>query len=188
MPISVRKKNILLLMIVTAGLFGLAACETGDPGCYEPQVVSAGIGYQMRDTQLVDDTVQLDPLIVVQDTLDIFGDSIMGSPEMELLNESIQLRVRGDRNTKELGIAFNQAKDSIRYRFRTDTTSTVYDTLTIHYSSTLHFISNNCGYNYYFGIKNVTHTTHMLDSAAILNNEVTDATTRNVVFYFKRNF
>ena len=175
-------------MIVIAGLFGLAACENGDPGCYEPQVVSAGIGYQLRDTQLVDDTVQLDPLIVVQDTLDIFEDSIMASPEMEVLNESIPLLVIGNNDTRNLGIAFNQAKDSIRYRFRTDTASAVYDTITIHYSSTLHFISNNCGYNYYFGIKNVTHTTHMLDSAAVINNEVTEASTRNVVFYFKRNF
>lgn len=177
-----------LLLIVFASFVVFASCETGDPGCYQPTVVSGVCGFQARDTQIVADTVSLDPFVTVNRTIFIFHDSLMDSPEMKVLNEDTVLLARGQKGASALGIAFNQAKDSIRYTFRTDTTSAVYDTITFRYNSTLHFISNNCGYNYYFGLQSVSHTTHMIDSFAWINKNITETVNRNVQFYFKRTF
>ncbi len=186
MSISSGKKNIILLLVIIAGLLGLASCETDDPGCYQPTVVTAVCGFSVRDTQIVADTLSTNPLVIVDKVLPRFRDSFMDSPEMKILAEDSVLLIRGQKGARELGIAFNQAKDSVRYSFRTDTTSTVYDTITVHYNSSLHFISNGCGYNYYFGIEKVTHTSNMLDSFAILQPEVTEEFKNNIQFYFKR--
>lgn len=187
MPISSGKKNIIQLLVTIACLTGLASCETDEPGCYEPTVISAVCGFSVRDTQMVADTISTNPLVIVDKVLPRFRDSFMDSPEMKILDEDTLLLIRGQKGVPELGVAFNQAKDSVRYSFRTDTTSTVYDTITIHYNSSLHFISNSCGYNYYFGIQRVTHTTNMLDSFAVLQGEVTEEFKRNILFYFKKS-
>jgi predicted nucleic-acid-binding Zn-ribbon protein len=126
---------------------------------------------------------------VINDTIDIFPDSAMNSPQMRIIGEDKDILIQGARGDRSLRILFNYSKDSIRYTFRTDSISNVFDTITFYYEPSVHFISNNCGYNYFYNIKKVAHTTHMIDSFAIPNSNVSDdAKTENVQLYFKRNF
>lgn len=180
-------KDFKLLLILFTGLIFIASCESKDPECYQPTVVQALCKFKYRDTQIVQVQVGNDSNIVIADTIDIFPDSVMNSPQMRIIGESKDILVQSARDAA-LRILFNYSKDSIRYSFRTDTTSNVFDTITFYYEPTLHFISNNCGYNYFYSIQKVTHTTHMLDSFAIPNSNVTDdAQIENVQLYFKRN-
>jgi hypothetical protein len=182
-------KDFKLLLILFAGLIIIASCESKEPECYQPTVVRALCKFKYRDTQIVEVQVGNDTNNVINDTIDIFPDSLMNSPQMRIIGESKDVLIQGVRNDRSLRILFNYSKDSIRYTFRTDSTSSVFDTITFYYEPSVHFISNNCGYNYFYNIKKVAHTTHMLDSFSITNSNVTDdAKSENVQLYFKRNF
>lgn len=188
MSFSKLNKDFRLLLAIVAGIILIASCESKEPGCYQPTTVSMVCGFQKRDTQIVKDTVTINPLVMVDRITYRFSDSVMPAPQMKVLKEKIPLSVNGNKGSTQLGIAFNQANDSITYTFRPDTNIAVFDTITFFYTSTLHFISNNCGYNYYFNITNVKHTTNMLDSLGYVNRNVTDANKRNIQFYFKKKF
>jgi hypothetical protein len=180
-------KDFKLLLILFAGLILIASCESKDPECYQPTMVQALCKFKFRDTQIVEVQVGNDTNNLILDTIDIFPDSAMNSPQMRIIGESKDVLIQGARYDKTLRVLFNYSKDSIRYTFRTDSTSTLFDTITFYYEPSVHFISNNCGYNYFYQIQNVKHTTHMLDSFAIPNSNVTDdAQTENVQFYFKK--
>lgn len=182
-------KDFKLLLILFAGLIIIASCESKEPDCYQPTIVQVLCKFKFRDTQIVPVPVGSDTNNVINDTIDIFPDSAMNAPQMRIIGESNDILIQGARGDKSLRILLNYSKDSIRYTFRTDTTSNVFDTITFYYEPSLHFISNNCGYNYFYNIQKVAHTTHMIDSFAIPNGNVTDdAKTENVQFYFKRNF
>jgi hypothetical protein len=185
---SKLNKDFKLLLVLVAGMIIIASCESKEPGCYQPTTVGMVCGFQKRDTQIVKDTVSLNPLSVIDRITYRFSDSFLPSPQMVVLHEKIALRVTGDKGSSQLGIAFNQDNDSITYTFRPDTTIAVFDTITFFYTSTLHFISNNCGYNYYFNITDIKHTSNMLDSIGYIDRNVSDANKRNVQFYFKRKF
>lgn len=180
-------KDFKLFLILFAGLIFIASCESKDPECYQPTVVQALCKFKFRDTQIVQIPVGVDSNFFTRDTIDIFPDSVMNSPQMRIIGESKDILIQNTR-AAALRILFNSSKDSIRYSFRTDTTSNVFDTITFYYEPTVHFISNNCGYNYFYSIQKVKHTTHMLDSFAIPNGNVTDdAQIENVQLFFKRN-
>lgn len=178
-------KDFKLLLILFAGLMLIASCESKDPECYQPTVVRALCKFKIRDTQIVE--IGNDPDNPIYDTIDRFRDSAMNSPQMKIIGEDNNILIQGAHKDAGLRLPFNYSKDSIRYTFRTDSTSTVYDTITFYYEPSVHFISNNCGYNYFFNIQKVAHTTHMIDSFAISNSSVSDdAKTENVQLYFKK--
>jgi hypothetical protein len=182
-------KDFKLLLILFAGLIIIASCESKEPECYQPTVVRALCKFKIRDTQIVEVQVGNDPTNVINDTIDYFPDSLMNSPQMKIIGETNEILVQGEHRNANLRIPFNYSKDSIRYTFRTDSTSTLFDTITFYYEPSVHFISNNCGYNYFFNIQKVAHTTHMIDSFAITNSSVSDdAQNVNVQLYFKRQF
>lgn len=182
-------KDFKLLLILFAGLIIIASCESKEPECYQPTVVRALCKFKYRDTQIVQVQVGNDSNNVINDTIDIFPDSAMNSAQMRIIGEDKDILIQGARGDKSLRILFNYSKDSIRYTFRTDSTSSVFDTITFYYEPSVHFISNNCGYNYFYNIQKVAHTKHMIDSFAISNGNVSDdAKTENVQLYFKRNF
>lgn len=179
-------KDFKLLLILFVGLIFIASCESKEPECYQPTIVQAVCKFKFRDTQIVQVQVGSDTNNRIKDTIDIFPDSSMNSPQMRIIGESRDILIQSA-GKDPLRVLFNYSKDSIRYSFRTDSTSAVFDTITFYYTPSVHFVSNNCGYNYFYQIQKVKHTTHMIDSFSISNNNVTDdAMTENVQFYFKR--
>jgi len=69
-------------------------------------------------------------------------------------------------------LSLSPVADSAQWIFATDTIGVVPDTITFRYERQLHFISNACGYTYYYTINSVTATGHSLDSAVIKDRSV----------------
>lgn len=182
-------KAPLLLLALLYGLL-LASCETKDQECYEPVLVRASNAFIVTDTMTIripigDSTVYKDSLIRV------YRDSLMLNSAMEILNEDRSFFVIGtEQPDTVMKIALNPGKDSTRYTFRADTTaSSLIDTITFYYVPIVHFISNNCGYNYYYTLTNVKFTKNLFDSVALVNTSITnDVKTRNVQLYFHKKF
>lgn len=71
-------------------------------------------------------------------------------------------------------IQLSQVADSSLWFIKTDTSSTVYDTVVFRYSRNQHFISNACGFTYFFNLNTVNTTHQFIDSVKIINSDVTN--------------
>ena len=84
-----------------------------------------------------------------------------------------------------------------QWLFKSDTLKTVYDTLTMFYKRNLQFLSNACGYTFFYNLDSV-HCTHYslqtpqfsIDSVHIVNPSVTNNanTTKNLRIYIHPDF
>jgi len=176
-------------LIIAVVFFSLHSCKTKDQQCFQSTVTLNYSKFFWRDSikvyQAIDST-HGDSIYKPN-----FLDSGMNSPEFLALpfgSDSVY-GVVGAKLVSTLYGPLDPDKDSIRYRFRTDTTSSLFDTITFYYTPQVHFINNACGYTYYYNLTNVTTTKNMLDSAAIITPLVTGSATGtvNVNFYFKKN-
>jgi len=178
-----KRTGILVLLLCLAGIL---SCEKDGPECYVPLLVRTGNAFIITDTQYiqVDTMPQRDSLIYV------YRDSVMRNAQMKILIDTPAYIVTGtEQNGNLMHIALNPLKDSTRYAFRADTASSIWDTITYYYTPVSHFVSNSCGYTFYYTLNGVKTTKHILDSAAVPQaNVTTDITTRHVQLYFKRNF
>ncbi len=86
-------------------------------------------------------------------------------------------------------LTLSPVADSSVWLFAPDTaTGTPIDTLTLHYERVLTFLSNACGYTYYFNLQSATNTTHNIDSVRILNASITNnASTNHLQIYVHPN-
>ena len=69
-------------------------------------------------------------------------------------------------------------------RWTNEGTGWVNDTLTLEYQPIEYFHSAECGAMYNFDIKQVSHTTHGIDSVVLLNSLITNVTTPSLRIYF----
>ncbi len=76
----------------------------------------------------------------------------------------------------------------MRYRLVFDTSQVnTADTVTFYYTSSVHFISNSCGYTNYYNLDSVHSTKNVLDSISVVNPAVTNNQTlqaKHVLLYF----
>jgi len=88
-------------------------------------------------------------------------------------------------NPNRISVPLNPAKESMRYQLQFDSTVAAYDTLTFFYRPVLHFVSNACGYTYYYTVDSVHFTTNGLDSVVYEQRSITnEAGKSNIRFYF----
>ncbi len=182
-------KAPIFLLALLCGLL-LASCESKDQECYEPTLVRVSNAFVVTDTMTIkiaigDSTVLKDSLIR------FYRDSVMLNSRMEILNEDKPFTIVGtELPDTVMRIAFNPGKDSTRYTFQADTVAgSLIDTITFYYDPIVHFVSNSCGYNYYYTLTDVRFTKKLLDSVALINTNITnDVKTRNVQFYFYKKF
>lgn len=177
------------LSLVALGFMLLfAACKPKDPDCYQSILV---LNFGQFQTRYLDTaSIKIDSFTTIVDSIEKIRDSVMPAPEMQVIGEDSAYTIIGKESIL-LAFPFNPEKDSIRYRFTADTTTKEYDTLTFFYTSSPHFISNNCGYTYYYNLDSVKSTNHVLDSNYVINPSLTDDNTNttrkaNVMLYFKR--
>lgn len=143
--------------VVSAGM--LAGCEKveeRDP-CLQPRTVNLRVGAYRRaaDTgTTVKDTAL--PLAIL---LPIGGQTAF----------SFAAR-------SKLSLFLSPQADSCRYILSLDSglTTALLDTLTFRYARRTQFLSNACGYTYFFTLDTVLATANRLDSVRITNREVTN--------------
>lgn len=169
-----------LLLIIS----GLAACEPEAPECYEPDHITTNLNFikkQVDTVHLVDSTTGMsrDSLVIT------FPDTLMKSPRAFSLNSTNNVSIIAQPNSGSVAVLMNPDSNAIAYRVQYDSTVFDADTITIYYKPSLHFISNACGYTYYYHIDSVNGTRNVLDSVFILNDAVTnEASTRHIGLYF----
>lgn len=72
-------------------------------------------------------------------------------------------------------LSLSPVSDSCKWIFAPDTTAgTQTDTITFKYNRQLEFISNACGYTYFYGLNSATSTNRNIDSIIITNTSVTN--------------
>lgn len=64
--------------------------------------------------------------------------------------------------------------DSTTWLVATDTLNTLFDTLTFRYGRNQFFVSNACGFTYFFNLSSVSTTHQFIDSIRIINSNVTN--------------
>lgn len=88
--------------------------------------------------------------------------------------------------TAKFSLQLSSVTDSCRYAIQPDSALAFFDTLTFYYDRHLQFLSNSCGYTYYYSLKSIRTTYHQVDSVKISNTDVnSDANSReHVQIYF----
>jgi hypothetical protein len=72
-------------------------------------------------------------------------------------------------------LSLSPVADTVQWEYVTDTSyKTPSDTLTFHYQRNRQFLSNACGYAYYYHIDSIKITNHNIDSVRITDANVTN--------------
>jgi hypothetical protein len=141
-----------LLWLFAAIVGALAACEKveeRDP-CLQPRTVTLKAGAYRRagdtGTRVVDTALRF-----------VIFRPIGGATAL------------GFAGSSKWGVPLSPQADSCRYVLQSDTSAGVdlLDTLTFRYSRRTHFLSNACGYTYFFTLDTVVATSNALDSVRL---------------------
>lgn len=151
-----KKYNILLLIIIIAGLF---ACNN-DETCRKSRIVNLNV-YFYKDT-ITKNTGDTVAKTLTLDSITAYG----------LNNDSILYK----KSTKKTYVQFplNQFATLSRFVMKCNT---VYDTLTVYYTNNTEFLSLECGNVYVQRIDSVAITGHFFDYATVKNSEVNTTST-----------
>jgi len=152
--LSARKVSrlplVFLLVVFVAGYF--SSCEVERDPCLQPTTAYLRV-HTMK--ALPDSTV---------------ADSLLPSPRWTAIDSGVTL-VFGNK-TSRFSLSLNPNADSSRYAVQPDSNTVVLDTLTFFYNRKFQFLSNACGYTYFFNLQRIKTTFHNIDSALLRNDEI----------------
>lgn len=167
-------KPIHTIIIVLISVFFTASCEQVRNPCFEPTI--NGMRFQTYQAYEGDTGI-------------VIADSFLPSARLVVLDSNILFSQEGRNNL--IGIWLSSKADSTRYTLLPDTNKPFIngypatDTITFYYQRKLHFISQACGYTYYYNLYDIKSTTNSLDSIVINNGSVTnDVNVQHVKIYY----
>lgn len=167
-----KGRNLLLLFSLVAAVL-LVACSQQRQPCLEPTNISvrAGIYTTNIDTAGVASIVSYALPSPVWGIIDSLGNSTF---------------LYFNTNTSFFRFTLSSLSDECRWIIRPDTlANTITDTLTFSYSRQLTFVSNGCGYRYYYTLNNVNTTHNNIDSVITNKTEVNnDLNAEHIRIYF----
>ncbi len=160
-----------ILTYVTAFGFVVAciisACNTS--GCVENQSSIPRAGFYSMDTQAS----------LTLDSIDIGG---VGAPNDTLM---VSMGTRAS----QVYLPFRSAESSstffIHYGYKVLDSDEMNDTLWFQYESTPYFASEECGAMYRYNITSMRHTSHLIDSVAIIDSLITNVDIERILIYFR---
>lgn len=170
--------TIRTLLACTACLV-LMACETGRDPCLQPVNVAVKLRFYQK----------------AADTGAAFRDTLLPNMLINPLDNPAVYTVSGVKSVSSYNIRLSPLDDVCRWYLQPDSARPDRrDTITFRYERRLHFISNACGYTYYFNLSNVKpsgrvlgDTIHSIDSIVIADRDVNgDAGKEHVKVYFHR--
>lgn len=175
-------KYLLGLSVLFLLGFSFNSCEKDTPDCFQPSSVLSRVSFVIKDSVHVDTLIDS---VYVDTTIVRYRDTLFKSPVMVSLNMPQNLIVYGAPVNNYVGFPFNPDSGRILYALQYDSTRALRDTLTYFYHSSVHFISNACGFTHFYHIDSMEATRHLIDSFAINERDVTDkASDRHVTLYF----
>jgi hypothetical protein len=163
----ISKRIYLPIMLLAMWCLGLVACTQQRAQCLIPTIASLNIEFMHlipNDTSFVDTAINAAVFVALTKK----GEAMT----VYRLQQSV------------FTISLSSDTDYCQWLFKPDTTSSTYDTLTFYYQRSLQFLSNACGFAYFYSLDSV-HTTHWslqlpnsyqysIDSAYIINASVTN--------------
>jgi hypothetical protein len=142
------------------------SCETERDPCLQPKTVPLRLIAKrpITDSTTVD-TLLPHPIWITVDSLDT---------------------LKYGAKTSNFSLLLSSITDSCRYALQPDTALVSFDTITFYYDRRLQFISNACGFTYFYTLKTLKSTTHNIDSVKINNADVNQnaSTPEHVQIYF----
>lgn len=159
------------------------SCETAGQQCYVPVSVTVRNNFKVYWDSLYaipDAIVNGDTTFVYEWRVDT-RDTLFAAPQLQVIGEDSAFLITGAENATAIQALLNPARDSIRYAFgpnATIDTLAYTDTITFYYTANVHFISNACGYTYYYTLQQIKSTNHYIDSISLINNSVTQEAQR----------
>jgi hypothetical protein len=169
------KYRLYLLTAVCCILWG--ACTQQRQPCLTPKIASLNVECMHRTT----------------DTSTVYIDTALPRTVVAAFTDSGAQYIIYRNQTAFFTLSLSSTSDSCKWGFTTDTTlSSGFDTLTFYYQRHLQFISNACGYAYFYSLSSVRvspGSTPIIDGVLITNNDVTNnVNTRHVQIYIHPNF
>lgn len=146
-------KNILLLVVVL--FVALVSCTQERLPCLTPKTASLKVlaVRKLNDTAVVDTSLPAAVMIAVTDS-GMKGYLYTGAASFTL--------------------SLSPVADTAKWLFAADTIAgSPLDTIVFRYSRRLQFLSNACGYTYYYDINSVSTTNNIIDSFLITDRSVT---------------
>ncbi len=170
-----RYCTVLLLALI--GLFWLSCTQQRQP-CMTPKIA----------------TLTMETIHFSTDTSSITSDTVIPAATfipIVLGNATEQITTYPSQATFTLSLSPDSTvcqwaftTDSIQYQHIYNS-----DTLTFFYERNLKFLSNACGYTYFYKLDSVHTTNHNIDSLHILNTSVTNnVKTKHLQIYMHPNF
>ena len=158
------KKYLLFILFALCGIVWLACTQERQP-CATPLVASLNMEMQH----------------VLTDTSTIFVDTALPGAEFIPISNIPNKGPDTDiyPQSSSFTISLSTDHDTCRWAFTTDSSHYGFDTITFYYQKNLQFISNSCGYSYFYNLDTVfaTHSNPIypiIDSIHILNKSVTN--------------
>lgn len=171
----ISKDHKLLVLFLLGATIIMAACTQQRQPCLEPTNISvrAGIYTTNIDTAGVASIVSYALPSPVWGIIDSLGNSSF---------------LYFNTNTSLFRFTLSSRLDECRWIIRPDTLeNTITDTLTFSYSRQLTFVSNGCGYRYYYTLSDVNTTHNNIDSVVVNKTEVNnDLNAEHIRIYFIR--
>lgn len=167
-----RGNHLLLLVFIIVAL--ASACTQQRTPCYDPKIVSVAIG-----TYRIVDTAE--------------GDTSLVDPAFYCLDTPLQFTINSRNKFSALLSPFVDSTRWVLVPNATRQDDTIldgtppefYDTLTFYHTRKMNFVSNACGYVYYYTLDGVKTTYNSLDSILIVNPSVdNNANTQHVKIYY----
>ena len=156
----IKQQKYLCFVLVALCCIGWVACTQQRQPCLTPKTASLIIEsiHLTTDTS----TVPVDTALIAA----VFTPLVPGksaSPDTTFSQQSL------------FTISLSPDDTICQWLFSTDTLTTIApDTLTFHYQRNLQFLSNACGYTYFYTLDTVITTHRINDSLHIINTSVTN--------------
>lgn len=152
----IKNNPLQLFFFIVVTTLCLGACTQERDPCLQPTNALLTIGcYRIADTG----KATIDTLL----------------PNVSLYSDSNGYRkywYYGQKGISKLSLPLASTIDSNTWYLQPDSAINLLDTIKFRYNRSLEFISNGCGYTYFFNLIAVTYTHHLIDSIHITNNEV----------------
>ena len=155
-----NKSKYCTLVLVVLCCIGWAACTQERDPCYTPKTAGVNIEF----IHLISDTSKT-----------LVADTVLPGGVFIALTDSGRIETIRGLYSSLFTISLSPVANTCKWEVATDTLNTnLYDTLTFYYKRNLQFLSNACGYTYFYSIDSV-HTSHFnIDSVIISNASVTN--------------
>jgi Family of unknown function (DUF6452) len=122
-----------------------------ESACLQYSNISAKIDFKHEnDTLLVTDTILTQPILIT--------DSFYTTQKF----------------TKSLQFLMKSTSDNMQFVIARDSADAVFDTILLLYTRAPHFVSKECGYNYFYTLQNATTTNNAIKKIKIIQPLIND--------------